>query len=62
MLARKQARAHLKKLGWTYRTAAPLLGVHYTHLAMVLTENPKRQRSSRRLLQAIETLQLRRAA
>lgn len=37
MSAVKDARRHLKANGWSYRTAAPVLGVHYVHLALVLT-------------------------
>lgn len=46
------AKATLKKNGWSYRTAAPYLGVGYQHLAKVLTG----RRESRRLLQAIGEL------
>lgn len=33
----KSAKRHLHEKGWSYRTAAVVLGVHYTHLARVLT-------------------------
>lgn len=60
MLTRKQARARLKKLGWSYRSVAPVLGVHHTHLSLVLTDNPRHQRQSRRLLRMITLLPARR--
>lgn len=46
------ARWHLRDHGWSYRTAAPVLGVHYSHLAQVLTGT----RKSRQLCEAILTL------
>jgi hypothetical protein len=52
MLSRQQAKRHLKILGWSYRTAAPVLHVTYPHLAKVLNG----QRESRRLLTAIKQL------
>ena len=52
MLARQQAKAILKKKGWTYRTAAPQLGVGFVHLSRVLNGH----RNSRRLLAAIASL------
>ena len=54
MLTRKQARARLKKLGWSYRSVAPVLGVHHVHLALVLSD--RKHRSSRRLLHKIAVL------
>lgn len=42
----------LKKKGWSYRTAAPALGVHFTHLNRVL----QGERTSRSLLERIEKL------
>ena len=42
----------LKAKGWSYRAAAPKLGVHYVHLALVLTG----KRVSKRLLAAIQSL------
>lgn len=48
----KQARKHLRITGWTYRAAAEELGVHFTHLALVLTG----RRESRRLLTGIMAL------
>lgn len=52
-----KAKKSLRTKGWSYRTAAPLLGVHYTHLCQVLTG----RRKSRRLLAAIEALPIRTA-
>lgn len=43
------AKHHLKSNGWSYRSAAPVLGVNYVHLAHVLNG----QRQSRRLLSAV---------
>lgn len=48
----RKARETLDRKGWSYRAAAPLLGVGYVHLARVLTGH----RESRRLLLAIEGL------
>lgn len=31
------AREELKRKGWSYRTAAPFLGVSYQHICLVLT-------------------------
>jgi hypothetical protein len=42
----------LKKKGWSYRTASPVLGVHFQHLAKVLHGS----RDSRTLLRKIEEL------
>lgn len=47
-----RAKRTLKARGWSYRTAAPRLGVCYNNLALVLTG----RRESRRLLARIETL------
>jgi hypothetical protein len=52
MLAREHAKATLKRHGWSYRKAAPFLGVGYVHLSRVLNG----QRESRRLLAAIAAL------
>jgi hypothetical protein len=52
MFTRKQAKQHLRQLGWSYRSVAPELGVTYVHLALVLGG----QRESRRLMEAIEVL------
>jgi hypothetical protein len=52
MFTRNQAKAHLKALGWTYRSVAPSLGVGFVHLCLVLNGH----RHSRRLLAAIERL------
>lgn len=46
------AKRALKSKGWSYRTAAPALGVCYQHLAFVLTG----RRESRRLLTRIAAL------
>lgn len=46
------ARKALTVKGWSYRTAAPVLGVHHVHLAKVLTAH----RESKRLLAAIHQL------
>lgn len=53
-----EARRSLARKGWSYRTAAPLLGVHHVHLALVLTG----RRESRRLLAAIHALPHRKEA
>ena len=47
-----QARRHFYEAGWSYRAAAPLLGVCYQHLCQVL----RGERQSRRLLAAIAAL------
>jgi transcriptional regulator with XRE-family HTH domain len=52
MLARQQAKRELKLKGWSYRAAAPRLGVGFVHLSRVLNG----QRESKRLLTAIEEL------
>ena len=46
------AKRSLKAKGWSYRRAAPHLGVNYVHLALVLTG----KRESRRLLHRIAAL------
>ena len=56
MFARQRAKDKLKALGWSYRTVAPLLGVRFEHLCLVLNG----QRESARLLQKIEALETRR--
>lgn len=48
----QSAKARLKELGWSYRRVAPLLGVRFEHLCLVLNGH----RESRRLLAAIEAL------
>jgi hypothetical protein len=48
----KRARKHLRVAGWSYRDAADELGVHYTHLGLVLTA----RRVSARLLARVLTL------
>ena len=48
----KHAKETLALLGWSYRAAAPLLGVNFSHLAKVLTG----RRESKRLLAAIAAL------
>jgi hypothetical protein len=68
MLPRKQSKASQKAAvdaakralairGWSYRTAAPLLHVKFTHLAKVLAG----YRQSRALLQRIDALPDRKA-
>ena len=52
------AKRTLKTKGWSYRTAAPALGVCYQHLAFVLTG----RRTSRRLLARIHELPVRKQA
>lgn len=42
----------LKQKGWSYRQAAPALGVHFSHLDRVL----QGRRESRALLERIEAL------
>jgi DNA-directed RNA polymerase specialized sigma24 family protein len=42
----RRARKHLRIAGWSYREAAEILGVNFTHLALVLTA----KRDSKRLL------------
>jgi len=49
-------KAILKKKGWSYRSAGPVLGVTYQHLSEVLNG----KRSSLRLLRKIRTLPARR--
>jgi len=48
-------RSMLRAKGWTLRTAAPLLGVHFSHLHHVLTGS----RHSAALLARIEKLPIR---
>jgi len=52
MLTREHAKAILKAKGWSYRAAAPKLGVGYVHLSEVLNGH----RKSRRILDEIPTL------
>jgi lambda repressor-like predicted transcriptional regulator len=54
----KAAKRTLKAKGWSYRSAAPVLGVCYQHLAAVLTN----RRESQRLLAKIEQLPAREKA
>lgn len=54
----KRARQHLREAGWSYRTAAPVLRVHWSHLAQVLTG----RRKSDRLCEAVLSLPIRAAA
>lgn len=49
---RTAAKRTLKTRGWSYRRAAPLLGVSYQHLSEVLNG----KRASLRLLSKIATL------
>jgi hypothetical protein len=48
----KAARAHFYAMGWSYRSAAPVLGVSYQHLCQVLNG----ERPSRRLTAAVLAL------
>lgn len=50
------ARGELAEKGWSYRTAAPFLGVSYQHLCLVLTA----KRESQGLLNRISSLPYRR--
>ena len=52
MFTREREKVTLKNKGWSYRSAAPALGVSYQHLCMVLNG----RRDSRRLLIAIHSL------
>jgi hypothetical protein len=58
MFTRAQAKVTLKEKGWTYRTAAPALGITYQHLSYVLNGH----RESRRVLAAIEAMPARQEA
>ena len=49
----QRAKARLTELGLSYRRAAPLLGVRFEHLCLVLNGH----RDSARLLAAIDALQ-----
>ena len=49
MFTRELAKVSLKRKGWSYRAAAPVLGVTYQHLCLVLCG----RRESGRLMQAI---------
>ena len=48
----QQAKHTLRARGWSYRSAAPELGVCYQHLALVLTGH----RESQRLLARIKAI------
>jgi len=48
----RAARKQLRTKGWSYRRAAPELGVHFVHLSQVLNGH----RQSRRLISAISEL------
>lgn len=48
----RSAKRELKSKGWSYRSAAPLLGVTYQHLCEVL----QGRRTSRRLVAKIASL------
>lgn len=52
---RVAAKSHLKNYGWSYRSAAPELGVSFEHLCRVLN----RQRISRRLVKKVFQLKRR---
>ena len=57
-MIQRTSKKQLKALGWSYRRAAPLLGVTYQHLCLVLNGH----RHSRRLLAKVASLpQTRRA-
>jgi len=58
MFTRERAKVTLKSRNWSYRAAAPQLGVSYQHLSEVL--NGRRQ--SRRLLARVMGLPERQAA
>lgn len=47
-----KARRHFHAHGWSYRSAAPVLGVSYQHLSQVLNG----ERQSRRLINAVLSL------
>ena len=53
---RAVAKSKLRSLGWSYRTVAPVLGVRFEHLCLVLNGH----RESARLLRKIEALNTRR--
>ncbi|AHF93694.1 hypothetical protein OPIT5_29450 [Opitutaceae bacterium TAV5] len=48
----KEAKQIMKRRGWSYRTAAPRLGVCYQHLSDVLN----RRRASRSLVERVAEL------
>jgi transcriptional regulator with XRE-family HTH domain len=52
MFTREHAKVTLKERGWTYRSAAQVLGITYQHLSYVLNGH----RESRRVLAAIERI------
>jgi transcriptional regulator with XRE-family HTH domain len=52
MFTGAQAKRHLKQNHWSYRNVAPVLGVTFQHLSMVLNGH----RESRRLLNRIAEL------
>ena len=54
MFTRERAKVTLKRRGWSYRAAAPALGVTYQHLSEVLNGH----RESRRLLKRISKLDM----
>jgi lambda repressor-like predicted transcriptional regulator len=58
MLTPKQAKCTLKKKGWSYRSAAPRLGVHFQSLSRILNGTYK----NRRVLREIGGLPLRQEA
>jgi hypothetical protein len=53
MFTRERAKQALKSKGYSYRLAAPLLGVSYQHICLVLTG----KRQSVRLLKKIAALE-----
>ena len=54
MFTGNQAKDKLKSLGWSYRAVAPVLGVGFVHLCLVLNGH----RRSERLLQRIQDLEI----
>ena len=58
MITRRSAKAILKNRGWSYRSAAPLLGITYVSLSRILNGTYQ----NRRVLTAIETMPDRKAA
>jgi hypothetical protein len=53
----QSARKHFYAAGWSYRSAAPVLGVSYQHLCQVLNG----ERQSRRLTAAVLSLPTRKS-
>lgn len=53
MFTRESIKRQLKRKGWTYRAAAPRIGVTYQHLSEVLNGH----RQSRRVIKALCALE-----